>query len=1008
MALTLKPTVTNDRTWSPGTLLAGKYRVERVLGTGGMGVVVAAIHEQLEERVAVKMLRSERLAQKEACERVLREARATVKIPSDHVVRVFDVGALEDGAPYIVMEYLQGCDLAQLLSAEGKLAIADAAAYIRQACDAIAKAHTLGIVHRDLKPANLFLAVRDEIACIKVLDFGISKVVTADGFDPALTGASAMLGSPTYMSPEQIESPRDVDHRTDVWSLGVILYELVTGAHPFVGDTFTRLAEQITHAPTPSLRAQRPDMRDAPNAIAGLEAIVHKCLAKHRDDRYRDVAALAEALGPIARDADKHPLPAFARTMASAERVDTGSPRSPQSAQQEPKLAVSVEPMRSRWKLVGVAGVAVVATVAAVATFRITRDEAGPRAAAAKPAKASPLLAANAVVACPQLDGKVDGGHEGWLGAAAATIACTRAQARMGGHSARIMIPAELLDLPRVPVDNFPLEVFESAKARATQVASAKARGSVWLDGEIARDRDMFHVVLVLRASDDDRELARGSSDNTLPFEALRTAMAPVMAQLPGPRAGDRFLEDWVGARSADAAVQLTDIQFARLDGALGRECPGALRRDDYTPIAKHILELACGPDRPAQPTPMPARDTSSPAALRMSFEADPFQDKRPLEPDMQLFQQALDKTTDHEQRALLVIEQAGLASAHHQVDRATQLGLAALHEDPKALDVYESTWTLLSWLRSETSLVPAANAWAPWSDEAYCMTSTQSSDPQTAIRAARREHILNPTSRLWTVNLAEWLVAGGRRDEARMVATETPDPGPQILLAAADGKFDKAFKVAHDALASYGDRESIWAFGALAYLAPVAMITNRPLAAAGPLVDRYLSDARMADDTLGQYGALASCVVAPHDVATRCLARLRALSDGVVADMPNLLDGAEKYVAGDFEGAALAWQPMLARESWQLMSIRDVVADAFERAGKDDLVERVDARALAGPGRFNGGELAYARAARRAERAKDYNAARMWAQKLIDAWNVADVKVPVVAEMRKLVARLP
>ena len=167
-------------------------------------------------------------------------------------------------------------------------------------------------------------------------------------------------------------------------------------------------------------------------------------------------------------------------------------------------------------------------------------------------------------------------------------------------------------------------------------------------------------------------------------------------------------------------------------------------------------------------------------------------------------------------------------------------------------------------------------------------------------------------------------------------------------------------------------------------------------------------SQAPAAGDTLGQYGALASCVVAPHDVATRCLARLRALSDGVVADMPNLLDGAEKYVAGDFEGAALAWQPMLARESWQLMSIRDVVADAFERAGKDDLVERVDARALAGPGRFNGGELAYARAARRAERAKDYNAARMWAQKLIDAWNVADVKVPVVAEMRKLVARLP
>src|ERR1041385_9189332 len=192
MALNLEFTVTDQRTWGPGTMLAGKYRVERVLGTGGMGVVVAAIHAQLDERVAVKMLRSERLAQKEACERVLLEARATVKIQSDHVVRVFDVGTLEDGAPYIVMEYLSGCDLAQLLTAEGQLAIADAASYVRQACDAIGKAHALGIVHRDLKPANLFLAVRDEVACIKVLDFGISKVLTADGFAPTLTGAAAV------------------------------------------------------------------------------------------------------------------------------------------------------------------------------------------------------------------------------------------------------------------------------------------------------------------------------------------------------------------------------------------------------------------------------------------------------------------------------------------------------------------------------------------------------------------------------------------------------------------------------------------------------------------------------------------------------------------------------------------------------------------------------------------------------------------------------------------------
>src|SRR5690349_2525964 len=188
---------------NPGTVLAGKYRVERVLGTGGMGVVVAALHEQLDERVAIKLLRADRLAQSDAVERALREARATVKIQSDHVVRVFDVGTLENGSPYIVMEYLAGCDLAQLLCAEGKLDVADACSYVRQACDAVAKAHAIGIVHRDLKPANMFLAVRDDKSAIKVLDFGISKFVATDSHrvDPSLTSTASVLGSPAYMSP---------------------------------------------------------------------------------------------------------------------------------------------------------------------------------------------------------------------------------------------------------------------------------------------------------------------------------------------------------------------------------------------------------------------------------------------------------------------------------------------------------------------------------------------------------------------------------------------------------------------------------------------------------------------------------------------------------------------------------------------------------------------------------------------------------------------------------------
>src|SRR3954470_13666053 len=208
-----------------GEILAGKYRVERVLGVGGMGVVVAATHLQLDERVAIKFLVPDALSSDEAVARFAREARAAVKIKSEHVARVIDVGTLDNGAPYMVMEYLEGGDLSRVLQAQGPLPVEDAVEYVLQACEAIAHAHVLGIVHRDLKPANLFLTKRnDGSQSVKVLDFGISKVLSgnsgASSSDAAMTRTRAVMGSPLYMSPEQMTSTRDVDGRTDIWALG--------------------------------------------------------------------------------------------------------------------------------------------------------------------------------------------------------------------------------------------------------------------------------------------------------------------------------------------------------------------------------------------------------------------------------------------------------------------------------------------------------------------------------------------------------------------------------------------------------------------------------------------------------------------------------------------------------------------------------------------------------------------------------------------------------------------
>ncbi|MEZ4314973.1 MAG: serine/threonine-protein kinase [Polyangiaceae bacterium] len=244
----------------PGDIVAGKYLVDRVLGVGGMGAVVAATHTQLDQRVAIKFLLPQMLGSREVVERFQREARAAAKIRSEHVVRVSDVGTLDGGVPFIVMEFLEGKDLGELLQRRGPLPVPLAVDYVLEACEALAEAHAAGIVHRDLKPSNLFLARRaDETDIVKVLDFGISKQITPEALQssPSLTRTTDVFGSPTYMSPEQLKASRDVDTRADLWALGVILFELISGAPP--------------SAAAPSPRSSAPSSTSPLRASARLE-----------------------------------------------------------------------------------------------------------------------------------------------------------------------------------------------------------------------------------------------------------------------------------------------------------------------------------------------------------------------------------------------------------------------------------------------------------------------------------------------------------------------------------------------------------------------------------------------------------------------------------------------------------------------------------------------------------------------------------------------------------------
>jgi serine/threonine-protein kinase len=279
-----------------GAVIAGKYRIEKKLGEGGMGVVVAASHMQLGGKVALKFLVPGGENREDAIVRLLREAQSVVRIKSEHVAKVLDVGTLDNGDPYIVMELLEGSDLNKLLHKNGPLAVHDAVEYTLQAAEAVAEAHAVGIIHRDLKPANVFLTYRaDGSPFVKVLDFGIAKsLVPKEAGEVSLTVGGDVLGSPLYMSPEQIRNPKGVDPRADVWSLGAIIYKLLTGRAAFEADNpSASLAMIIADDPMP-LRSVRPDVP------AELDAVVRRCLEKRLDLRYQSVDELACALLPFA------------------------------------------------------------------------------------------------------------------------------------------------------------------------------------------------------------------------------------------------------------------------------------------------------------------------------------------------------------------------------------------------------------------------------------------------------------------------------------------------------------------------------------------------------------------------------------------------------------------------------------------------------------------------------------------------------------------------------------
>lgn len=397
---------------APGEILGGKYRIDARLAEGGVGVVLRATHLDLDCSVAIKLLRPEHTGNEDAIARLLAEARIAANLRSKHVNRVLDVGRTAQGIPYLVLEYLEGSDLATYIARRSRLPLAESVDYVLQVCEALAEAHAVGIVHRDLKPENLFLAEEaDGTFVLKVLDFGISKAPAGWHGGRALTNPFEVVGSPTYMSPEQVRGA-NVDARTDVWALGAVLYELCTGRTYFdeasIANTFKRIVDE---------RDVPPPLEGGADA-AELHRIIVRCLERAPERRYQDVVELARELAPLASDGlqggrvAKVAAASRARLISSTDDVSPPSTVTPvalTTSRVERALVAGQNPFASgvRWKTWCAFATATLVSGYGAGRFLVQERVFAPRATAmtlAAPAPPAKVAAASPVPVQAQSD----------------------------------------------------------------------------------------------------------------------------------------------------------------------------------------------------------------------------------------------------------------------------------------------------------------------------------------------------------------------------------------------------------------------------------------------------------------------------------------------------------------------------------------------------------------------------------------------------------------------------
>ena len=976
----------------------GHFRIEEVLGAGGMGVVYLATDTKLERQVALKLLPEEMARQEERRVRFLREARSAGQLVHPNIATVFEVGDVE-GRLYLAMEYVEGTTLRTIIG-RGALEVAEAARVAREMARALAKAHGAGIVHRDVKPDNVMVA---EDGQVKVLDFGLAKLRYPDAASGSetqmesaetatnVTAEGRVLGTPGYMSPEQARG-KEVDARSDLFSLGVVLYEMLSGRAAFGGDTPLDRMAAVT-------RDEAEPLEGVPAELSGL---VGRCLEKDPEARIESAEAFLAALV-----------------------VAVGSPSEERSGS-DIASAVTAEANVSkprRWLWAG-AAVALAATLVAGLWWSRGADEA-PAAAASG---ATPWSDPASVLACPPLDASGVPEPAGWLGAAAADIVCRRARVLMGGAAQRVLLPAELLDVPTKVVATLPEDLYGEPASRPRALKAAAERAQAWVDGSVQKGEQGFELELVVRTPGGE-ELGRSKGSGRYLHQAVREAMEPLLGAgvLLEVDALDAETAQWARTRSPRAAVAALELDIASalfIGQTPVEECDHVDRFegdfDDYAPIAALCTEVRKGP---AQVRPFPVND-SSPAAFAwsapMALRYDRNIDVAAL---ADRAQRLLDGEKSRVGRGALGVANVAIALAAGKPGR--MLSFAAVQDDPRHFWV----WQLASGTSMRQKGGEIANRafqlWTPEQPDAWNIaTFADPSAPlEHKIRFGERAVALSPDMPLFAQNLADHLFLAGRSEDVRSLAAGLGRGGPPQRLSAEallarlesnEGKFDKSLERSMAANQKLEIITRLW-WGDIPLVdesLSMGLVLGRVHEVADQLAERFvLSDPPRlyGHGEYTSYQATLLCLHASKPVAKRCVARLYELmaADFFKAGHTNLvldmLKGLRLYLDGDVEGMVRKWRGLPAPlRGWEMR------ARILASVGRDDLAEQIDDATPVGHSVVHGAAIADVRRALRAEKKGDHAEARRLAQKLVDAWSDADTDVPAVAEMRELLGRLP